>query len=191
MKLACVLIAIFAFSMQLTVSAAVVDPYIDNVVSYTAGTNTFAPHNNPAEVFGAPDGGIGAAGGYLSLGNNGEVILEFTDNLLVDGTGFDLRLYEIGNPDPYAIAISHDNINYYPIGTGTTSKSFDINSAVLASGQTAFRYVKIHDNSAFQTPAPFAGTDIDSIEALNTIPIPEPASLALLSLSSLALIRRR
>src|SRR5262249_44385341 len=46
---------------------------------------------------------------YVSLGDGGELILEFTDHFLIDGDGPDLAIFEIGpEVEPMNVAVSED-----------------------------------------------------------------------------------
>lgn len=73
------------------------DPYADAVTSYAIGTNGgFNQSFLPDVVLGAPAGG-GLFGGTLdvfSLGLLGEIVLEFSDNVIVDGPGVDFTVFE-------------------------------------------------------------------------------------------------
>jgi hypothetical protein len=73
------------------------DPYPDAVTSSVIGTNGgFNQAALPAVVLGPP-AGSGLFGGSLdafSLGLEGEIVLVFTDNVIVDGPGDDLSVFE-------------------------------------------------------------------------------------------------
>jgi TonB family protein len=73
------------------------DPYADAVVSYAQGTNGgFNAGLLPGIALGSPVGS-GLYGGGLdvvSLGRGGEIVLEFVDNVVVDGPGVDLVVFE-------------------------------------------------------------------------------------------------
>ncbi|WP_432798771.1 PEP-CTERM sorting domain-containing protein [Poriferisphaera sp. WC338] len=199
MKTACLaaLAALILLSLTVTTDAAPVaigDPYADAVVSYTEGSNVGDNVDDPALAIGGPDGTVTPAAGYVSLGNGGSIILEFTDNALIDGAGDDIRIFEVGNPDTYELSISVDGSNgsWIFIGSASVTASFDIGAATGVSPTAQYRFVKLDDGNAILTPAPVAGLDLDAVEALNSVDIvPEPASVALLSLGSLALIKRR
>lgn len=72
------------------------DPYLDAVVSTTIGTGGGGHANDPQVVFGPPRG-AGARQGSLdviSLGLNGQIVVAFTDNVVVDGPGADFTVFE-------------------------------------------------------------------------------------------------
>jgi hypothetical protein len=73
------------------------DPYADEVVSYTQGTNGgFNANLLPAVVLGPP-AGLGLWVGSLdvvSLGREGSIVLRFVDNVIVDGPGADFTVFE-------------------------------------------------------------------------------------------------
>jgi len=47
--------------------------------------------------------------------------LGFTDNYLVNGTGYDLALFEFGTPSSFAVTIGGKTLNYLSASTGFTS----------------------------------------------------------------------
>jgi hypothetical protein len=77
------------------------DPFADAVVSFSPGPAAgFGQQGLPDVVLGPPQGKGPTAGGLdvLSLGEFGEIILELSDIVLVDGPGPDLIIFE--NPFP-------------------------------------------------------------------------------------------
>jgi hypothetical protein len=73
------------------------DAYADAVSSYAIGTNGgFNQAFLPDVVLGPPTGSglYGGTLGVFSLGIDGEIVVEFTDNVIVDGPGFDFTVFE-------------------------------------------------------------------------------------------------
>ncbi len=79
------------------------DPWADAVVSFNPGTGAgFGDNYFPDNILGPPDPDP-AVGQYnssakpqeiLSLGHGGEIVLQFTDNKIVNGTGADFTVFE-------------------------------------------------------------------------------------------------
>jgi hypothetical protein len=99
------------------------DPFLDTVVSVTIGTGGGA--GSQAAVLGPPRGGGAFQGSSdtLSLGLGGQIVVEFTDNVVVDRPGPDLTVFE--NPflvsglttlPPYAepgtVSVSADGVHW-------------------------------------------------------------------------------
>lgn len=85
------------------------DPWADAVVSFTPGPGTGLGQNFfPNNVLGPPDpdptlttsNSSNKPQEILSLGTGGEIILNFTDNYIVDGSGVDFTVFE----NPFYIA---------------------------------------------------------------------------------------
>ena len=78
-------------------SSRAADPYVDRVRSFVPGQGAgFGQASMPAIVLGAPEG-TGALEGALdvvSLGEGGSIILAFRNNLVFDGPGDDLVIFE-------------------------------------------------------------------------------------------------
>ena len=95
------------------------DPFADVVVSYTPGEGAgFGKDEFPEIVLGPPLGGGASAGSLdvLSLGTGGEIILEFTDRMLMDGPGVDLLIFENPFPgwfEPALVAVSEDGETWH------------------------------------------------------------------------------
>jgi Bacterial TSP3 repeat len=75
------------------------DCFPDRIVSFRPGTYSALPGFNtwqPGIVLGPPGDATPSSGSLrvMSLGNGGEIVLEFTDNEIVDGAGFDFILFE-------------------------------------------------------------------------------------------------
>lgn len=106
-------------------------PFADRVVSFTPGAAAgFGQDRFPDVVLGPPHGEGSGSGSLdvLTLGKQGEIVLEFTDVAVVDGPGVDLLVFE--NPfGTYAetgvVAVSDD---------GTTWHEFPCASADKAGG---------------------------------------------------------
>lgn len=77
------------------------DPFADSVVSFEPGSGAgFGEAYFPDNVLGPPHGNESTAipqaseQHLLSLGNGGEIVLEFSDNIIVDLEGVDLAVFE-------------------------------------------------------------------------------------------------
>jgi len=107
------------------------DPCLDDVVSFTPGTNGgFNQDLLPDIVLGSPRG-LGASAGSLdvvSLGDGGSITVAFTDNEIVDGPGPDFTVFENAFNAPGlgiftevgTVAASEDGVNFveFPHGAG-------------------------------------------------------------------------
>ncbi len=98
-----------------------VDPFAfaDRVVSFDAGTGSgFGQSGLPQIVLGRPHGSGSGAGSYdvLSLGNGGEIVLAFDREVLIDGPGVDLLVFEnpfVGFVETGFVAVSDDGLTWH------------------------------------------------------------------------------
>ena len=113
--------------------------WADKVVTFTSGTNAgFGSNFFPNNVLGPPDqdpnltkySASNKPQEILSLGNGGEIILEFTDNYIFNGDGVDFTVFEnvfliYGTNEPFIeagiVSVSADGINFvtFPYDTST------------------------------------------------------------------------
>ncbi len=85
------------------------DPFVDAVVDVSYGTYAgFGQDQFPDIVLGPPHGSGAAAGStdVLSLGDGGNITLEFTDNIVRNGPGPDLIVFE----NPFYVSGNPENV---------------------------------------------------------------------------------
>ncbi|GAB4321890.1 MAG: hypothetical protein Kow0059_16760 [Candidatus Sumerlaeia bacterium] len=73
------------------------DPWVDRIVSITWGNPRDEAFGSMGVVFGSPRGstpGISGSLDVLNIGVGGEIVLAFTNNVLFDGPGPDLTIFE-------------------------------------------------------------------------------------------------
>jgi len=139
--------------------------FADQVVSFSPGTNTATPYNNPQSTIGPPDASQGK-GHYVALGHGGILTVKFTDNYLIDVDGPDLYVFEIGGAvEPFKVEISKNGSSWISLGTVRGQPtSLDIHAKVNAGDK--FSYVRVADGKAGMSSHPYAGADIDAIGAI-------------------------
>jgi hypothetical protein len=150
--------------------------WADALVSFTPGDPAASRSRDANAALGKPDyQGTDDAqdeATYVSLGHGGELILEFTDNALIDGEGSDLAIFEIGpEVEPMLVAIGEDGQNWVDVGRveGSTC-SVDI-APFVEPGQP-FRFIKLTDDKAGKSnDSEWPGADINAVGAINTSPI--------------------
>lgn len=154
-----------------------ISSFADSVVLYDPGAlgkNTGGEpdtiYQNPATALGCPEINSDNDSGYVSLGLTGTLIIKFTDNVLIDGPGPDIKIFEINSDEKIKVWISSDGIIYKPIVELPGEKFiFEINSYPLK--HTSYSYLKIRDASDKFTQndsLEAVGADIDAICALNS-----------------------
>ncbi len=180
--------------------------FADAVVSYdpdAGGAVPTAANSEPGNALGVPEvpgsTSVGACTGdpldcpFVSLGDGGFIILQFTDNLLTgsDDDSLDLWIFEVGpDVEDTFVEISKDATTWYDVGKvfGTTS-GIDIDAFGFSSSDL-FSYVRLTDdtNEGGQSGAS-VGADIDAVGAISTVPsIPVPAAVWLFGSGLLALM---
>src|SRR5262249_51616106 len=150
--------------------------WADRVVSFTPGNPAPRRSKDPEAALGKPDfrgrDDEEDQRHYISLGHGGELILEFTDNLLIDGPGPDLAVFEVVDAvEPVDVAISVDGKTWVNVGRvkGATS-TLDIGAFV--NPEDRFRFVRLTDAKAgLSNDSAWPGADIDAVGAINTIPV--------------------
>jgi hypothetical protein len=169
------------------VACSPVQAYADEVIATDQGTKKDGSpvdptRSNPAFALGAPQSS-GAPfdnpvvpSSFYSLGfkqgttTGGSITVAFTDNIIVDGPGNDLRAWEITGGTSYPIEkvkieVSQDGATWYPVAS---SVDRDAEADLAGSGLAWARYVRLTDVSG---PAGFEATadgyDLDAFSALN------------------------
>jgi len=150
--------------------------FADRIVSYNPCKGVKSPYDNPSNALGPPDYNGDASATYVSLGNAkntydcGSLIIEFTDNSLVDVPGDDLYIFEVGGRvEASEVFISEDGQEWIDISRikGST-RGIDIHDKV-SPGQE-FYFVKLCDYPDGDTSSsPTPGPDIDAVGAIGSL----------------------
>lgn len=143
--------------------------FADAVERFTVGDP--APHEEAAEpgrVLGIPDHADGDGVRYVTLGCAGELVLRFEDNALIDVTGPDLYVFEVGpDVEPTGLAVSDDGEDWIRVGRISGGKS-EIDLAPYVDEGTDFRYVKLVDLKRACGSRKTPGADIDAVGAIGS-----------------------
>lgn len=150
--------------------------FADEVTFYTDDPAVGNNYDNPADALGAPDYNENTTLGQVSLGDNGSIVIKFTDNSLTTSgnSDNDLWIFEVGEVEPGDIEISEDGSNWISVGSieGATS-GVDID-AYIGSGVVLwenYSYVRITDSGAgVTTGQEFPGVDVDAVAAISSDP---------------------
>ncbi len=114
------------FLLVLVARVAAADPFLDAVVSFQLGNGGGGREADlPGVVLGPPRGGGPFTGSLdtFSLGLGGQIVVEFRDNVVVDGPGPDFTVFEnaflkrgLTTLEPYAepgtVAVSPDGVTW-------------------------------------------------------------------------------
>jgi OmpA-OmpF porin, OOP family len=140
--------------------------FADKVISFTPGKKpSKVPFNHPDNALSEPDYRSTKSPDFISIGCDGELITQFTDNVLVDVAGPDLYIFEVG---PFVerteLAISQDGATWLEVGVIEGARSdVDINGLV-AEGEH-YNYVRLR-NAGRSCGGMHSGADIDAIAAV-------------------------
>ncbi|QAA83102.1 OmpA family protein [Aequorivita sp. H23M31] len=106
---------------------------------------------------------------FVSLGCNGTLTVEFTDNGFMNLPGDDLYIFEVGpSRESAKIEISEDGVEWIYAGTIAGGKSsIDLDDENIATG-VVFYFLKITDLGDLCRSIS-AGADIDAIGAINSV----------------------
>jgi outer membrane protein OmpA-like peptidoglycan-associated protein len=100
--------------------------------------------------------------GIYNLGLNGELIIKFTDNALIDVAGDDLYIFELGQVEPTQLYISKDGTDWIDVGKISGGISHvDIHDKVKPNEY--YFYVKLKD---LNTNSTVPGADIDAVATI-------------------------
>jgi hypothetical protein len=162
------------------------DPFADAVAGYSPGSGGgFGQSFLPDVVLGPPLGSGLYQGSLdvLSLGLSGSLVLEFTDNVIVDGEGVDLTVFEnsflqlvglVTQPpfsEPGRVSVSQDGVNWFAFPCALVSGQAPYHPgcagiyAVLANG---------NDPQAPHAAIP-SSTPIQDLIGKNALTLPAPA----------------
>ena len=179
---------------------ATTDPFADAVIAFTPGeASGFGADQLPGIVTAAPKGHLAGTPSVdvVSLGREGDIVLELVDYVLVDGPGVDLLVFE--NPMPAwketgFVAVSEDGVTWlecpcapldeaggFPGCAGTQvvyagPGAADPTDAATAGGDrfdladlgvTEARFVRVRDSGQNPYDGATGGFDLDAIAAVN------------------------
>jgi|GEM_PF-3085262 len=143
------------------------EPYAKQVISSVVLTGNVGNNNpNPLDTLGAPDSK------FLAMGGPGaSIVLDMGDTPIVDGSGPDIEIREIGSAtggvdEEYRVLISDstDPASFVLVGTGSAFSLLDIS----ATGLSSARYVRIEDLSTKTSNSSTPGSDIESVTSLHS-----------------------
>lgn len=143
--------------------------FADAVVSYAAGSGKVAETaSDPGQSLSAPDfSGNVRDGSFVSLGCDGVLALQFTDNALVDVEGPDLYVFEVGpRVEGMSLAVSEDGAAWVDLGPISGGRA-EVDIAGLVPEGTSFRFVRLTDDGV-DCGTDYAGADIDAVAAIGS-----------------------
>ena len=156
--------------------------FADSVVSYSPGSDVAGNYSDPSSALGIPDWNSSTETGSASLGDGGELVIQFTDNSLTTSgdANSDLWIFEIGGAvEVFNVAISTDNTNWIDLGDVLGQPTgIDIDSIAGVTPGEFYSYVRLQDVAPNQSGFPFGEADIDSVGAISSAPpVPVPATV--------------
>lgn len=142
--------------------------FADAVVSNHPGDKAPPGIQGTAEyALGTPDYTKPSAPGFLSLGCDGSVVLQFSDNILIDVEGPDLYVFEVGPAvEPTVLAISHDGKEWIEVGKIEGARA-DVDIAPYVEENDVFNYVRL-TNAGNSCGGKTPGADIDAVAAVGS-----------------------
>jgi outer membrane protein OmpA-like peptidoglycan-associated protein len=142
--------------------------FADAVVSFKPGKRAAAgTAAKPAHTLGKPDYTMPSAPGFLALGCDGELVVRFDDNALVQSAGPDLYIFEVG-PDVEAteVAVSIDGGTWIEVGRVEGARS-DLELKGLIEDDQSYRFVRLR-NAGTDCAGRYPGADIDAVAAVGS-----------------------
>ncbi len=181
--------------------------FADRVVQYVPASCVRAAYARPEAALGPPDatcGGCYACDGCdtnaVSLGyrlsdldTRGFLVLEFVDNVLIDGPGDDLFIYNTTRK-PARVYISQDGGSFLFVGE-VVGYPGGIDIGPYVEPNEEYRFVRISDVPADEDKSDCSGPSIDAVGAMGQARVQEPemvfvgeafGSLSLLPVGDLA-----
>lgn len=140
--------------------------FADEAVSFTPGKKpSKAPFNKARRALGEPNYRNTEIADYISIGCDGELVLKFVDNVLVDVDGIDLYIFEVGPfVEKTQLAISTDGSRWIDIGAIEGARA-DVDIRGLVSPGERFSFVKL-TNAGNSCGGKHSGADIDAVAAV-------------------------
>jgi OmpA-OmpF porin, OOP family len=140
--------------------------FADRAVSFKPGEKpSKPPFDFPETALGEPNYRNTYSADFISLGCNGELITQFTDNILVDVDGVDLYIFEIGPVvEKTLLAISSDGESWIEVGEIEGARS-EVDIGPFVSKGDKFPFVRL-TNASVACGGNHSGADIDAIAAV-------------------------
>ena len=140
--------------------------FADKVVNFVPGEKpSKAPFDYPPSALGEPNYRSTSSADFISIGCNGVLTLQFTDNILVDVEGVDLYIFEVG---PFVertqLAISQDGSNWIDVGVIEGSRA-DVDISPYVQKGDKFPFVRL-TNASDSCGGYHSGADIDAVAAV-------------------------
>lgn len=140
--------------------------FADKVVSFTPGEKpSQKPFSNPHRALGEPNYRNTELADFISIGCHGELVLQFTDNVLVDVDGVDLYVFEVGPlVEKTELAISTNGHEWIDIGFIEGARS-DVDIRGKVPPGERFSFVRLV-NASNSCGGRHGGADIDAVAAV-------------------------
>jgi hypothetical protein len=167
---------------------AFADVLLDSFRSFAISSGPFSPSLLESVLVGSNTRDYAfsnSPGAFVKLG--------FTDNFLVNGTGADLALFAVVSRDPFTLTVGELRLVFPTVETDNPRLNvalIDLSAFGLAPG-TRLRQIFVGGDPGF--PVFTVVPPLTAAGAINSAPVPEPASLLLLGvgLSGIAFQRLR
>ena len=142
--------------------------FADAVVSFVPGARpSDGVWAEPAQALGEPDFTRASQPGFLSLGCDGELVLRFDDNALVEVPGPDLYVFEVGPMvEAVDLAVSADGASWIDVGRIEGARAELDLEGVIEAGES-YRFVRLANRSK-GCGGRHSGADIDAVAAVGS-----------------------
>ncbi len=152
--------------------------FADVLLTYTNTPGVGSGYDVGTNALGPPD--HGSTLGYVSMGNGGVLVMQFTDNYVTTSgdSSNDIWVFEIsGVAEGTSVDISTDGVSWINVGQSNGSSGVDIDDDIgngVVAGEK-YTFIRLTDTLPSQSSSPTEGADIDAVASLaNVAPSPVP-----------------
>lgn len=144
--------------------------FADSIVAYSCGfPKPIKKFSQPKKALGEPDYTDYLKSKYVSLGCEGHLVVQFTDNGFIDRPGKDLYFFEVGpSVEAFDVEISSDGKHWVKIGPVGGGYSFIDIAEAKEEVNDVYYYIRITDLRSF-CPGKTPGADIDAVGTVSSV----------------------